>query len=351
MEYIDTDRIIPYLSDVLERDEPIFINRLGGSDFSSLLHYLYDSAFNFDADFIHVCEYNGYYDVSKKVDRNNNFIRFLKELDHIYKNNDISLAACQVFRSLNGRTNGNPINDNYDKYFTTLKLNKFYGNYHVVFENIDRFIDLFNSFAKDKKILVISPFTDSINHQIKNNKDCFMSGRKLVDCNYKFLKTHITYYDEKLGFLNTPHNNFFETLEYYKEEIDKIEYDIALLSCGSYAHFLGEYIKNEGGKAIYVGGILQLLWGVMGNRWINLAPYREIYNFSECISPLENISFTSNTNKESLNDYMNTSYDLTIPSDFDWGCYVKLNELKLLDEKTAKNHYILNGRNSGLKYK
>jgi len=48
--------------------------------------------------------------------------------------------------------------------------------------------------------------------------------------------------------MNIPHSNFFETVEYYKEEINKIDFDIALLACGSYAHFIGEYVKTIGKK-------------------------------------------------------------------------------------------------------
>ena len=51
-------------------------------------------------------------------------------------------------------------------------------------------------------------------------------------------------------------------------DISKIEFDIALLGCGGYGLPLCNYIKTKLGKsAIYIGGGLQLLFGVTGSRW------------------------------------------------------------------------------------
>ena len=54
------------------------------------------------------------------------------------------------------------------------------------------------------------------------------------------------------------------------DEISKIDFDIALLGCGGYGLPLCNFIKEKLNKsAIYVGGGLQLLFGVMGSRWDN----------------------------------------------------------------------------------
>ena len=55
-----------------------------------------------------------------------------------------------------------------------------------------------------------------------------------------------------------------------KKDISKLEFDIALVSCGGYGLLLCDFIKRELEKgAIYIGGGLQLQFGVMGNRWEN----------------------------------------------------------------------------------
>ena len=68
--------------------------------------------------------------------------------------------------------------------------------------------------------------------------------------------------------MNKPHNNWIETFEIMCNDISKLDFDIALLGCGGYGLPLCNYIhKNLNKSAMYVGGGLQLFFGVMGNRW------------------------------------------------------------------------------------
>uniref|UniRef100_A0A6C0IJN5 Uncharacterized protein n=1 Tax=viral metagenome TaxID=1070528 RepID=A0A6C0IJN5_9ZZZZ len=47
------------------------------------------------------------------------------------------------------------------------------------------------------------------------------------------------------------------------EEINKLEFDIALLSCSSYAMYLGDFISNKMKKnSIYIGGVLNVLFNI-----------------------------------------------------------------------------------------
>ena len=65
-----------------------------------------------------------------------------------------------------------------------------------------------------------------------------------------------------------PHSGWKESFNIMKEEISKLEFDIALLGCGAYGMPLGAFIKEEMNKsAIYVGGGLQILFGIKGKRW------------------------------------------------------------------------------------
>ena len=66
------------------------------------------------------------------------------------------------------------------------------------------------------------------------------------------------------------------------EDIKKLDFDIALLGCGCYGHPLCDFIRNELNKsAIYVGGGLQLLFGVMGQRWEGIDMWKKIMNESQ----------------------------------------------------------------------
>jgi hypothetical protein len=82
---------------------------------------------------------------------------------------------------------------------------------------------------------------------------------------------------------NHIHNNWLETFKLMSNDIKDIDFDIALLGCGGYGLPLCNYIKTNLNKsAIYVGGGLQLLFGVMGKRWENRDDWKDIIKKNDC---------------------------------------------------------------------
>ena len=61
--------------------------------------------------------------------------------------------------------------------------------------------------------------------------------------------------------------DWFAALQYMKDEMDKLQYDIAIIGCGAYGFNLAAHAKRTGHKAILLGGATQLLFGIMGKRW------------------------------------------------------------------------------------
>jgi hypothetical protein len=55
--------------------------------------------------------------------------------------------------------------------------------------------------------------------------------------------------------------------EKMKEDIQKLSFDIALVSCGGFGMIISDYIFSLGANVIYVGGALQLFFGINGSRW------------------------------------------------------------------------------------
>jgi hypothetical protein len=51
-------------------------------------------------------------------------------------------------------------------------------------------------------------------------------------------------------------------------EAKKNTFDIALCACGGYGNPLCSAILAMGKSAIYVGGVLQMLFGIYGQRWL-----------------------------------------------------------------------------------
>lgn len=115
---------------------------------------------------------------------------------------------------------------------------------------------------KGKRILIISAFEESYKKQLNNLKDIY--GINLFpECTFIFLKPPQTqgqnnsrdWYDEYTDFCN---------------RIDEVkdQFEIALCSCGGYGNPILSHIKRIGKSAIYVGGVLQMYFGILGERWI-----------------------------------------------------------------------------------
>ena len=131
---------------------------------------------------------------------------------------------------------------------------------------------------KNKKILVLSPFVELVDYQHKNNVHKIFNNFPEFD-----LLTFKTPYT----FLNSgPHNNFFETLEFIYEQISQLDFDIALLSCGTYAALLIDKITTILRKsAIYMGRGGNYMFGIDPQRdgasrphWITEIPESMIPN-------------------------------------------------------------------------
>jgi hypothetical protein len=149
-----------------------------------------------------------------------------------------------------------------------------------------------------KKVLIINPFIESFKNQIdagfKMYKDpakkLFLDGQEFV-----FYKSYQT------SGSNRVHKNWIETFEIMCRDIEKLDFDIALVGCGGYGHPLCDFIHTTMNKsAIYVGGGLQLLFGVMGNRWANEPFWKELVtkNGSKFIRPNTNEQISNQTRIE-----------------------------------------------------
>ena len=124
---------------------------------------------------------------------------------------------------------------------------------------------------KGKKILVVHTFIETIQQQYKKRELLFDDKDILPEFELKCVKAVQSINGD------SSYKDWFEALEYMMSEIDKQDYDICLLGCGAYGFPLAAHIKRSGKKAIHIGGRLQLLFGIIGNRWDN--PESDYYKF------------------------------------------------------------------------
>lgn len=115
---------------------------------------------------------------------------------------------------------------------------------------------------KDMKVLVIHPFEDSIQNNYRFKKKLFDNELFLPDFELLTYKPV-----QSIAGNKTNYETWFEALEIMQNDISKMEFDIALIGAGAYGLSLGSYIKGLGKKAIHIGGILQLFFGIRGKAW------------------------------------------------------------------------------------
>ena len=115
---------------------------------------------------------------------------------------------------------------------------------------------------RNKKVLVIHPFEETIKSQYKKRELLFSDQRVLPKFELITLKSVQTIAGNKSEF-----SNWFEALAYMKAQIDAIDFDIAIIGCGAYGFNLSAHVKRLGKKAVHLGGAVQVLFGVKGKRW------------------------------------------------------------------------------------
>jgi hypothetical protein len=112
-----------------------------------------------------------------------------------------------------------------------------------------------------KKVLIISPFVDSIEKQFTNMKNVFPDFN-FHDFQIRALKSPMT-----ISTTYPVEKSWLERLNAVKDKMDTIDFDIALVSAGSYSFPLAHHAKKMGKIGIHAGGGLQLFFGIMGKRW------------------------------------------------------------------------------------
>lgn len=142
------------------------------------------------------------------------------------------------------------------------------GKIRVQKNTLDQFYkqgDPWTQALKGKRILVVHPFSETILSQYTNHRKQLFDNSKVLP---EFESLETVKAVQSIAGNPAGFDTWFYALEYMKEEINKKEFDIALLGCGAYGMPLAAHIKRQGKKAIHMGGILQFLFGIKGKRYI-----------------------------------------------------------------------------------
>jgi len=116
---------------------------------------------------------------------------------------------------------------------------------------------------KGKKVLVVHPFADSILRQY-SKRELLFDNKDILP---QFKTLQVIKAVQSVGGEKNNFSNWFEALHYMESQIDTVDYEIALIGCGAYGMPLAAHCKRMGKKAVHLGGVLQMLFGIIGKRW------------------------------------------------------------------------------------
>ncbi len=112
-----------------------------------------------------------------------------------------------------------------------------------------------------RKVLVVHPFEDTIRKQHERYELLFADKRLTPKYELQTLKA----VQSIAGNKPEEFDNWFQALGWMKEEIDKRDFDIAIIGCGAYGFPLAAHVKQIGKKAVHLGGAVQNLFGIWSN--------------------------------------------------------------------------------------
>jgi hypothetical protein len=155
----------------------------------------------------------------------------------------------------------------------------------IVLEDLEPFFSTnpWTRALEGKKVLVVHPFSETIEQQYRK-RELLFENNLLPSFELKTIKAV-----QSIAGAPTEFNDWFEALESMKTKIDNTDYDICIIGAGAYGFPLAAHVKRSGKKAIHLGGVTQLLFGIKGKRWEQFVvwPYTNLYN-EHWVRPGEN---------------------------------------------------------------
>ncbi|RJV45096.1 hypothetical protein DWX57_08775 [Coprococcus sp. AF19-8AC] len=140
-----------------------------------------------------------------------------------------------------------------------------------------------SSALKNKKVLVIHPFDESIKKQYEKKEKLFLNSLVLPD----FASLTCIRAVQSIAGQKTEFGTWFDALDYMKSQIKAIDFDVAIIGAGAYSLPLAAFVKQMGKVAIQMSGATQILFGIKGKRWENIPEVAKLFN-EYWVRPAEN---------------------------------------------------------------
>jgi hypothetical protein len=252
------DEVVRIFTDLFLSDKPLWIARYGGSD--TFAYEVFKNTNKLSKESVNcVSKFNGFFCKNKNTILNV-FAESTKDYYDSLQNSD--------FITIIGGENevNNFINHN----------NSFIHKHISTYSFIEAFEPFFKSFkiwGENKKILIISPFSKTIKYQTSAERiNKILTHHTFPNCSFITYQTPITYNTDDFtsNYFKTEtngYNNWLELSNKMCNEIKDLDFDVAFISAGIYTMNIGNFIKKNGKKAIYIGGMLNVLFNIYGSRY------------------------------------------------------------------------------------
>ena len=115
---------------------------------------------------------------------------------------------------------------------------------------------------KGKRVLVISPFVDSIRAQYAHRHDLWDDPNVLPSFELHTIRAPFS-----AGLVPPKDCNWSSAVSRMEEEMDLLDYDVAIIGAGAFSLPLAVHAKHRGKVGVHLGGPTQILFGIKGDRW------------------------------------------------------------------------------------
>jgi hypothetical protein len=123
--------------------------------------------------------------------------------------------------------------------------------------------DPWSAALEGKRVLVVSPFVDSIRDQYAMRHRLWDDPRILPAFDLLLVRPPFS-----AGIVPPQASDWFAALGALKGQMDALEYDVALIGAGAFSLPLAAHAKSKGKVGIHLGGPTQTLFGISGKRWL-----------------------------------------------------------------------------------
>lgn len=243
MELLNAAEIHGVIISFLDSKVPFFVGRYGSSELLVMRNVEFDYKKKIPLSIEQLCQWSGFFPSNSKYGIK--FVDIMKEAS----------AECDIF--------GVWFNQ-FEEYFIK-KYSNLNTKYSYLF-SLEPWVypqDPWTKHLKGKKVLVIHPFSETIQSQYQKREKIFPNTDILPEFELKTLKAVQTLAGNKDERFST----WFDALDWMYQEAMKIDFDVAIIGCGAYGFPLAGKLKQGGKQAIHLAGATQILFGIKGKRW------------------------------------------------------------------------------------